>query len=104
MDEFIIVLVTVSSLQEAEKIVTSLVNEKLAACGNIIKGITSIFMWKEKLCKDEEVLILLKSRRERFKELSQRVKELHSYEVPEIIAIPVVYGWRDYLDWINRST
>ncbi|MBU1628180.1 divalent-cation tolerance protein CutA [bacterium] len=104
MDEFAIVLVTTSSLQEAEKITNALVEEKLAACGNIVKGITSIYTWNDKLCKDEEVLILFKTKRKKFNALSKRVKELHSYEVPEIIAIPIIDGWKDYLDWVAKST
>jgi periplasmic divalent cation tolerance protein len=104
MSKHIIVFVTASSFEEGEKIVTTLVNEKLAACGNIIKGLTSIFVWKNKLCKDDEVLLILKTMQDKFEELSKRVKELHSYEVPEIIAMPIVEGSKAYLDWIAVST
>jgi periplasmic divalent cation tolerance protein len=103
MNEFITVFVTTSSFEEAEKIVTSLVCEKLAACGNIVKKITSIYMWKDKLCRDDEVLIILKTRKQKFEDLAKRVKVLHSYEVPEIIALPIIEGWKEYLDWVSNS-
>jgi len=102
--EFIVVLVTASSSKEGEKIATALVNEKLAACCNIVKDITSIYFWNEKLCKDKEVLILLKTRKEKFEKLRKRIKELHSYDVPEIIALPITLGSEEYLSWVKKST
>ena len=104
MNEFIAVFVTASSHEEGERIASTLVNERLAACGNIIKGITSIYTWDNELCKDDEILLILKTRREKFDELSIRIKEMHSYDVPEIIAISIVDGSKEYLDWVKQST
>jgi len=103
MEDYIIVFVTAASIEDGEKIGNALVEEKLAACTNIIKGLTSIYTWKKKLCKDEEVLLLIKTRIEKFDKLAKRVKELHSYDVPEIIALPIVNGSKDYLNWVDES-
>ena len=104
MDKFVVIFVTVPSFEEGERIVSALVGEKLAACGNIISGLTSIYIWEEKVCKEEEHLLILKTRVEKVEELTGRVGELHSYDVPEIIALPIIYGSGDYLDWVKKST
>ena len=103
MNDFIVVLVTSSSREEGENIVTSLVEEKLIACGNVIQDLISIFYWERKVCKEEEVLLVLKTKYNLFEKLSERVKELHSYDVPEIIALPVIKGNMEYLDWIEGT-
>ena len=102
MKKYILVLITASSLQEGERIGSSLVEEGLAACCNIIPEIKSIFKWKGKICKEKEVLLLVKSKKALFKKLQERVKKLHSYEVPEIIAIPIEAGLKDYLKWVDE--
>ncbi len=99
----IIVLVTTSSKQEAEKIIQSLLEEKLIACANIIGPVHSLFWWQGKIDTAQEHLILMKTRKDLFDKLSERVKALHSYEVPEIIALPIVEGTKDYLEWLNKS-
>jgi len=103
MDSHILIFVTTSSDEEADKIGKTLVKEKQVACANRVSSIRSFYQWKEELCDSEEVLLLLKSRREHFPEIMKRIKELHSYEVPEIIAIPIVEGSEDYLQWIDTS-
>ena len=102
--EEIVVFITASSEEEAARIAASLVEEKLAACVNIIRNIRSIYSWKGKVCDDAEVLMIVKTQRSLFNSLKGRVKELHSYEVPEIIALPIVDGSEDYLKWIREST
>ena len=101
---FCVVLVTASSEEEATTIGRTLVERKLAACANVLPGIRSIFRWKGKVTEEKEVLLLVKSRIESFDEIEKAVKGLHSYEVPEVIAIDVVKGSSDYLNWMIEST
>jgi len=100
--EFIVVLVTSSSEGEAEKLAARLVEEKLAACVNIIPT-SSLFRWEGKLSREKEMLLVIKTRNSRFEDLEKRVRELHSYQVPEIIALPVVAGSEEYLDWVAEN-
>jgi periplasmic divalent cation tolerance protein len=104
MSEYIVVFVTASSLEEAKSIGTTLVEERLAACANLIPHVQSIFHWQNKLSQEEEVLILLKTQRSLFERIQQRIQELHSYQVPEIIALPVQQGSESYLNWILTET
>ncbi len=99
---YILVFVTAGSADEGGRIGRALVEEGLAACANIIPGIRSIYRWKGEVCDDEEVLIMIKSKATLFERLKKRVKELHSYEVPEIIAFPITLGSPDYLRWIDE--
>ena len=100
----ILVFMTASSEEEAAKIAHSLVEKRLAACVNIIRNIRSVYRWKEKVEDDAEVLMIAKTKQSLFDPLMNKVKELHSYAVPEIIAIPVTAGSEDYLDWLNEVT
>ncbi len=104
MSEAILVMVTCGSSQEAEKIAQLLLEERLVACVNIAGRIRSLFHWEGAIARESESLLLMKTRAECFDELSRRVKEVHSYEVPEIIAMPIMVGNPDYLDWIREST
>ena len=99
--EYIIVFVTTASKHEAEEIVQHLLGDKLIACGNIIGPVTSFFRWSEKVDRAEEYVALMKTRRDLFQRLSEVVKILHSYKVPEIVAVPVMEGSKDYLDWLE---
>jgi periplasmic divalent cation tolerance protein len=98
---YIIILVTAANRQEAERIAQQLLEAKLIACANIIDSVSSIFRWSEKIEKAEECLVLMKSSREMFEEIAETVKELHSYEVPEILALPLVDGSKAYFEWID---
>ncbi len=102
--QYIVVLVTASSTEEAQKISEKLVKEKLIACVNIVSNIESIFRWKNKVYSEEEVLLIMKSRLELFEEIKDRVISLHSYKVPEIIALAVIGGFEEYLEWLKEST
>lgn len=100
----VVVLVTASSEAEATKIGNAAVEAGVAACANIVPHLTSLFRWKEKLSKEQEVLIIFKSRLDLFQNLEEVIKRHHSYEVPEIIALPIVEGSASYLKWIIDST
>lgn len=98
---YIIVMVTTDSKQEAEKIAQILLNQRLIACANIIGPVSSLFHWSGKSERSEEYLMLLKSRKDLFEKLAETVNTLHSYELPEILVIPVVDGSEAYLDWLG---
>jgi len=85
--QFVVVLVTCPNRQAGETIGRTLVEERLAACANVIPGVTSIYRWQGKVCRDREVLLLIKTRRSRFAALTRRVQDLHAYAVPEIVAL-----------------
>jgi periplasmic divalent cation tolerance protein len=99
----IIVYVTTGKITEARKIARALVEKRLAACVNVIPKITSVYRWKDQLQIDEEYLLIIKTRRARFDDLRKCVESLHSYEVPEVIATPIVEGAANYLNWIEQS-
>ncbi len=101
--EHLLVFITTGSPAEGERIARALVQGRLAACVNIVPAITSIYRWQEEVHTDSEVLLIAKSRPELFESLAARVKELHSYQVPEIIALPIVAGSPAYLSWIDES-
>lgn len=100
----IIISITASSEEEAKKIATALVNEKLVACVNIIPKIHSIYWWEDKVCQEDEVMLIAKSRQSLFPTIIERVKSLHSYQVPEIISFPISEGLPEYLNWIDEVT
>lgn len=100
---FIVVLMTTTSENEALKIVNKLLEEKLIACANIIEKMHSRFWWHETVEDSYESLVIMKTHSKLFNKISRTVKELHSYEVPEIIALPIVRGSTSYLDWIKTS-
>jgi periplasmic divalent cation tolerance protein len=99
----IIVLITAGSEEEAHKIAELLVNEKKAACVNIIPAVDSLFWWEDKLDSARESLLLVKTKASLFPEIVELVKETHSYEVPEIIALPIIAGSEDYLKWLDTA-
>ena len=108
MDEqalpFRVVLMTAGSAEEAERLAQALVGERLAACVNIVGPIRSIYRWKGQVSDDAEHLLIAKTKAELLPRLAQRVRELHSYEVPEVLALPLVYGWPPYLAWLQGET
>ncbi len=99
----VLVLVTASSADEAQTIARALVEERLAACVNIMPGLRSLFRWQGKIEDAGEALLLVKSRGELLPSIIERVKRLHSYTVPEVIALPILAGSPDYLTWIDES-
>jgi periplasmic divalent cation tolerance protein len=104
MPKYIVVLVTCSSEEEALKIAHALVEGHLAACVNLVSPIRSIYRWEGKIWDEKEWLLIIKTQAKRFDRLKKRVKSLHSYDVPEIISLPIVEGSSSYLNWISENT
>jgi periplasmic divalent cation tolerance protein len=101
MSEFAVVLCTTSA-DKAEQIARVLVKERLAACVNIVP-ISSCYIWEENINIDTEELMIIKTKQEKFEPLKKRILEMHSYKVPEIIALPIIEGHQPYLEWISQS-
>lgn len=101
--EYAVVFTTAPDEEEAARIARTIVEERLAGCVNIVKGIRSIYRWEGKVEDEHEVLMIVKTKRDLFNALEKRVKELHSYSVPEIISLPLVEGSEEYLSWLNNE-
>ncbi len=101
--EYAVVFITAPDEEEAARIARTIVEERLAGCVNIVKGIRSIYRWEGKVEDEHEVLMIVKTKRDLFNALEKRVKELHSYSVPEIISLPLVEGSEEYLSWLNNE-
>jgi periplasmic divalent cation tolerance protein len=101
MTDKIVVLSTASSAQEAKKIARKLVDARLAACVNVVPGMRSFYRWKGKIEDTAEWLLVIKSSRGRFEALRTALEKLHSYEVPEVIALSVIDGAQNYLNWMD---
>lgn len=99
----IVVFITASSEEEARKIAEALLNRRKAACVNIVPNIHSLFWWEGKLDTAQESLLIVKTKASLFTELVSLVKGIHSYKVPEIIALPIVAGSEDYLNWLDNT-
>ncbi len=103
MTDKIVVLSTCSSEEEARKIARSLVEKRLAACVQLAPGLRSVYRWKGEIEEESEILLVIKSRRDLFRRLEAELRKLHSYETPEIVALTVVDGSADYLEWLDRE-
>lgn len=103
MTESVVILCTCESEAQAERIAAALVGERLAACVNILPPIRSIYRWNEVVEDAREILLLIKSTAERFPALRDRITALHSYETPEIIALPIAAGFEKYLAWLGEQ-
>jgi periplasmic divalent cation tolerance protein len=101
---FIIILITTKDKKEAAKIARGLLEAKLIACANIVGGVQSLFWWQGKIDSSKEVYLILKTKKILFKKVAAKVKSLHSYQTPEIIALPIIAGSKDYLQWLDSST
>jgi periplasmic divalent cation tolerance protein len=101
MSQHLVVLMTAGSQEEADIIAHTLVAELLAACVNVIPGVTSVYRWEGEVQRDQEWLLVAKSRGKVLDELIRRVQSIHSYDVPEIIALPIVGGSEAYLRWLD---
>lgn len=99
----LLALVTCPDADVAAKIAKTLVEERLAACGNLVPGLRSIYTWEGKLCDEAEVLLLVKTTDEAYAQMQARVVELHPYDVPEVIAVKIEAGLPAYLGWVVRS-
>lgn len=101
---YCVVYVTTASEQDAQVLSQALVSEKLAACVNRIGPILSTYVWQDELQQDTEYLLVIKARQSDFERLQQRIEALHPYDLPEILALPVVAGSEKYLNWLGQST
>jgi periplasmic divalent cation tolerance protein len=101
--EYLQVFISVKTKENAKKIGKALLNKRLAGCVQIIGPIISQYWWKGKIELSEEWLCLIKSRRTLYEELEQTVKQMHTYEVPEVIALPIIDGNTDYLEWLRKE-
>jgi periplasmic divalent cation tolerance protein len=103
MSEHLVVLSTVAQAEDAERIARALVERRLAACVNVVPGLLSFYRWKGSVQRDDERLLVIKTRRERYAELQHALQALHPYELPEVLALPVEAGSPAYLGWIDEN-
>lgn len=101
---YCVVVSTTSNIDEAKKIAHGLVNNKLAACVNIIPNITSVYFWKNKVCEDSELVLFIKTQKNLFDKVKNFIVENHSYELPEVIMLPIENGLEGYLNWVKENT
>ncbi len=101
---FIVVFISAKDTDEAQKIAKALVKRRQAACVNIVPEVNSHFWWKDKLASTQESLLIVKTKESLLPEVIKSVKKIHSYSLPEIIALPVIGGSRDYLEWLDSET
>ena len=104
MTDTLVVLVTAPDADVAARLARTLVEEKLAACGNVLPAVRSIYRWEGRVCDEQEVLLVLKAPAQRFPALRDRILALHPYEVPEVVALRIEDGSEKYLAWIVQST
>jgi periplasmic divalent cation tolerance protein len=99
-----LVFTTLPSAEAAADLAKAVVGEKLAACANLLPAVRSIYRWQGRVQDESEVLVLFKTRQEHFERLKARLLELHPYEIPEVLAVPVEQGYQAYLDWLGQET
>ncbi len=103
MDDHLLVLSTCPDNATAERLATMLVEQRLAACVNVLPGLTSVYRWQGEIQRDSEVLLLAKSRADRYPELESALVEHHPYELPEVVAVSLEQGLEGYLAWLDRA-
>jgi periplasmic divalent cation tolerance protein len=102
--EFLLVMTTCAGEEEANKIAAALISEHAAACCNVAAGLRSVYFWQDKLQNDREVLLLIKTTADSFPRVQEIIAQLHSYQVPEIITLPIIGGSESYLKWVSEQT
>ncbi|MDO8461811.1 MAG: divalent-cation tolerance protein CutA [Deltaproteobacteria bacterium] len=100
---FVVVLTTINSKKEADRLATLFVKSKLAACVSVVPGVTSYYSWKKKFCRDRELLLIMKTKKECLSRLEKALVKNHPYETPEMVVLPIQSGLKKYLAWINDS-
>ena len=103
MTDALLVFTTLPSADKAAEIAKLLVDEKLVACANLLPAIRSIYRWQDKVVDEGEILLLIKSSEDRFEAIRSRIRSLHSYQVPEVISIPIIAGDAEYLHWLDKA-
>ena len=104
MNGYLLVISTVPTEDEGNAIAQEIVKERLAACVNVTSAVQSFYWWEERISNDKEFMLFVKTKTNLFPKLEEMIKTLHSYQVPEIIALPIHTGSKDYLDWIEQNT
>ena len=102
MHMHIVIMITAKDRKEGCAVIKSLLKKRLIACGNLVDKVSSFFWWENKIQEAHEVLILLKTQKDKFEKVKQAIKKMHSYEVPEIIAVPITDGNEEYVHWMNK--
>jgi len=102
-EEKVVIYITTGTDEEAQKVAEELLRQRKAACVSILPGVSSIFWWQDKLDSAQEILLIVKTKASLVDEIVRLVTEIHSYDVPEIIALPIMGGNRDYLEWIGKE-
>ena len=102
--DYCLILTNVSSREEGEEIASALVEDRLVACVNISSPVTSLYHWQGEINKDEELMLFMKTKKNLYKKVEERIKRLHSYELPEVIAVPIESGSKEYFSWITENT
>ena len=103
MSDYIVVFCTCPNLETSEKIANHLIDNKIAACVNITSPVSSVYLWQGTVERDTEYLLIIKTKIQLFEKLEKEIKSLHPYTVPEIIALPIILGSKDYLSWIDEN-
>lgn len=103
MSEAIVVFCTCADEDQALRMASPLIRDRLAACVNILPAVRSVYRWKEEIETAQEILLLIKTTQERFPAVRDRIAQLHSYETPEIIALPIIEGSEKYLSWLQQQ-
>jgi len=103
MTDKVVMLTTVASEEEGLTISRALVGQKVAACVNLIAGVRSVFYWKDEICQETENFLIIKTKEALQEKVADLIRSLHSYECPEIISLPVSWGWEGYLQWIEET-
>ena len=104
MTNYGFIVSTVPDADEAKNLASLLVQNKLAACVNIVPGVLSIYSWEDKICEDTELILFIKTKKELFEQVKDFILKTHSYTVPEVIMLPIEAGHADYLNWIKDNT
>ncbi|MBD3414061.1 MAG: divalent cation tolerance protein CutA [Candidatus Aminicenantes bacterium] len=104
MNPYLLVLTSVSEKKAAEKMAQRVVDKRLAACVTVSSSGRSFYWWKDQITEDEEFVLFIKTKKELFTRIERIIQELHPYDLPEIIAVPIVKGYQKYLDWIDQET
>ena len=100
----LLVMTTITSIDKAKSLARQIIEEQLAACCNIVPGITSIYRWEGELCEDQECLLVMKTIETRYTQLSKFILQQHPYDTPELIALPITQSTQEYLSWVIKQT